>query len=78
MPRIPDELRRHRIDAVAVVLFRVAADGSATVELREATDDPRLNQVLLEGFRRWRFFPAMVQGRAVASILELRVPVEVR
>jgi len=78
MPQIPDDLRRHRIDAVAVVVFQVAADGSATVELREATDDPRLNQVLLDGFRRWRFFPALAQGRPVASTLELRVPIEVR
>ena len=78
MPQIPDALRRHRIDAVAVVRFSVAPDGSTTVELREATDDPRLNQVLLEGFKRWRFFPALAHDRPVASILELRVPIEVR
>jgi protein TonB len=78
MPEIPDELRRRRLDAVAVVVFRVHPDGSAAVELREATDDPRLNQALLDGFRRWRFFPALDHDKPVASILELRVPVQVR
>jgi protein TonB len=77
-PQIPDELRRSRIDTVALVVFHVAADGSATVELRQATDDPRLNQVLLEGFRKWRFFPATEHDRPVASTIELRVPVRVQ
>jgi protein TonB len=78
MPQIPDALRQRRIDAVAIVVFHVAPDGSATVELREATDDPRLNQVLLEGFKRWRFFPALEKDNPVASVLELRVPIQVR
>jgi TonB family protein len=77
-PEIPDELRRRRLDAVAVVVFHVNPDGSAAVELREATDDPRLNQALLDGFKRWRFFPALDHDKPVASILELRVPVRVR
>jgi len=78
MPSIPDSLRQHRLDAVAIVVFHVAPDGSATAELRQATDDPRLNQVLLEGFRRWRFFPALDHDRPIASTIELRVPIAVR
>ncbi len=76
-PVIPPELRRHVLDLVAVVRFAVAADGSATAELAEATPDPRLNQVLLDAFRRWRFFPATEHGRPVASTVTLRVPVRV-
>jgi protein TonB len=78
MPSIPESLRQRRLDAVAIVVFHVAPDGSATVELREATDDPRLNQVLLEGFKRWRFFPALDHDRPIASTIELRVPIAVR
>jgi protein TonB len=78
MPQIPDELRRGRLSAVAVVVFHVAPDGSATVELKQATDDMRLNRVLLEGFSKWRFFPAMEGNRPVASSIELRVPVQVQ
>ena len=78
MPQIPDELRKRPIDAVAIVVFHVNPDGSASVELREATGDPRLNQVLLDGFRRWRFFPAVDHDKPVASVIELRVPIQVR
>jgi protein TonB len=78
MPSIPESIRQRRLDAVAIVVFHVATDGSATVELREATDDPRLNQVLLEGFKRWRFFPALDHDRPIASTIELRVPIAVR
>ena len=78
MPEIPEALRQHRLDAVTVVVFHVAPDGSAAVELREATGDPRLNQILLEGFKHWRFFPALDHDRPVASTIELRVPITVR
>ena len=77
LPEIPEELRRQNLEAVAVARFRVAADGSAQVELVRATNDTRLNQALLSGLARWRFFPAMEQGRPVASELEIRVPISV-
>ncbi len=77
MPQIPDELRAHALNTVAVVRFEVATDGSATATLLRATPNPQLNQLLLDAFRRWRFFPALRHGKAVASVLELRVPVKV-
>ena len=74
---IPPELRHHAINLVAVVRFAVAADGSATAELEQATPDLRLNQILLDTFRRWRFFPATRHGQPVASTVTQRVPVRV-
>ena len=76
-PVIPTDLRRHAMDLVAIVHFTIAPDGTATAELEQATPDPRLNQVLLDTFRRWRFFPGMSHGKPVASVLTLRVPVKV-
>ena len=77
-PEIPEELRRQNLEAVAVARFRVAADGCAQVELVRPTNDTRLNQTLLSTLARWRFFPAMEQGRPVASDLEIRLPISVR
>jgi hypothetical protein len=37
------------------------------VELVEATSDLDLNRALLDALRRWRFSPAMREGRPVAS-----------
>ena len=76
-PVIPPELRRHALDMVAVVHFTIGIDGRVAVELEQATADPQINQILLDTFRRWRFFPAMQGGKPVVSTLVLRVPIKV-
>jgi protein TonB len=78
LPELPAALRRRGLELVAVARFRVATDGSAAVELIEPTNDPELNRALLEKLRTWRFFPAMEQGRPVASSLDIRIPISVR
>jgi len=78
MPEIPGSLRRHELDLVAVARFRVAADGSAQVELIEATPNPQLNRLLLEALGRWKFFPAIENGKPVASTIDIRIPISVR
>ncbi len=54
------------------------ADGSAQVELIEPTTDPELNHALLDSLKRWRFFPAMQNGKPVASSVDIRIPVSVK
>ena len=78
MPELPAELRRHNVEWVAVARFKVAADGSAEVELVEPTSEPSLNRLLVATLKRWRFFPALDNGRPVASSLELRIPISVK
>ncbi|MBU6428744.1 MAG: hypothetical protein KGR26_07040 [Cyanobacteria bacterium REEB65] len=78
LPQIPDDLRHDALDVVAVARFHVAADGSATVELQSATGNPELNALLLQALNAWRFFPALLDGKPIASTLDIRIPVEVR
>ncbi len=78
LPEIPEALRRHTVDVVALARFKVAADGSAQVELVEPTSDPDLNRALLDSLKRWRFFPAMQNGKPVASSVDIRIPVSVK
>lgn len=78
LPELPDSLRRRSIEAVAVARFQVAEDGSAQVQLVEPTSDPDLNRALLDTLRRWRFFPAMQDGKPVASSVDIRIPVSVK
>jgi protein TonB len=78
LPEIPEALRRHAIELVAVARFRVEASGSAHVELIQLTNDPDLNRALLESLRRWRFFPAMQAGQPVASTIDVRIPISVK
>ncbi|HBZ71950.1 MAG TPA: hypothetical protein DEP35_20365 [Deltaproteobacteria bacterium] len=78
LPEIPEILRRQKLEVVAVARFQVAADGGSVVELVQPTDDPALNHSLIEALRRWRFFPAIEEGRPVASSVEIRIPISVR
>lgn len=78
MPEIPEALRRHALDLTALARFRVAATGAAEVELVEPTPDPTLNAALLETLKKWRFFPAIENGKAVASTIDIRIPITVR
>ena len=78
LPEIPEELRRRAIDLVAVARFRVAANGSAEVELIEPTQDAALNRALIETLKKWRFFPALEGGKPKASTIEIRIPISIR
>jgi periplasmic protein TonB len=75
---LPPELRRHTLDVVVVAHLRIAADGSVEAELSEPTPDPALNQWLIAWFRKYLFFPALRDGKPVASELDLRQPVVVK
>ncbi len=78
MPEIPDELRQDALNAVAIVRFHVAADGTATVEFVQPTPHPRLNRLLLDTLKDWRFFPAIKGGQPVDSIYPLTFRFEVQ
>ena len=66
-PTIPDELRENVFQAVAVAHFKVSPDGAVEVTLEQPTPNPRLNQILLNTLRQWKFFPAMKDGIAINS-----------
>ena len=78
MPQIPDDLRQDALSTVALARFHVSVDGTATVELVKPTQNPRLNRLLLETLKNWRFFPSMKDGKPVASTQELSIKVEVK
>ncbi len=78
MPEIPDELRQRNLNVVAVARFHVGADGTADVELIEATPVLQLNQALLDTLKKWRFFPALKEGKPIASVVDIRIPITVQ
>lgn len=73
LPMLPDDLREDAYRADAVARFNIHIDGSAQVELIKPTSNPRLNQILLEALHKWRFFPAMENGRPVESRQDVHV-----
>ena len=78
VPIIPDDLRQDALSTVAVARFHVASDGTSAVELIVPTPNPKLNRILLDSLKTWRFFPAIKNGVPVSSLQDVRIPVEVR
>jgi protein TonB len=76
-PSIPDDLREEGLETVAVAQFKVSYDGQVDVTLTTPTSNPRLNEILLETLKQWRFFPAMRSGVAVNSEVTVRIPISV-
>ena len=73
LPEIPEELRDEAFNSYAIARFYIAADGSTTVELIKPCNNPRLNQLLLQNLRKWKFAPASVAGVATASTQDVKV-----
>ncbi len=78
VPKIPDELREDAFEAVAVAHFKVSYDGNVVVSLTTPTSNPRLNQIILDTLKQWRFFPAMKGGIAIDSEFSVRIPITVQ
>ena len=78
VPKIPDELRENVFNAVAIAHFKVSYDGTVEVTLATPTPEPRINQILLDTLKAWKFFPAMKNGVAVESEFDVRIPVSVQ
>ncbi|MFM0733044.1 TonB family protein [Paraburkholderia sediminicola] len=73
LPELPDDLREQAYQTVATARFAIHVDGSVEVDLIKPTSNPRLNQILLDALRKWRFFPAMQAGHPVESRQDIRV-----
>jgi protein TonB len=78
VPEIPDELRANALEAVAVAHFRIDPWGNAQVSLSQPTENPRLNQILLDALKQWRFDPATRGGVAIGSEFDIRIPITVQ
>jgi periplasmic protein TonB len=77
-PTIPDDMRENPFSTVAVARFTVSPEGNVDVTLIRPTPNPRLNQILLETLKQWKFFPAMKDGIAINSEFEVRIPIAVQ
>jgi periplasmic protein TonB len=74
-PEIPADIDLGADPVTVVARFHVAADGTTTVELSQGAADPRLNEVLLAAFKKWRFTPAYRGGRAAESVIDYRTTI---
>ena len=62
---------------VIVARFHIAEDGSVTVELLKSAPNPRVNQIILNTLKTWRFFPATQADKPVASTQDINISIDV-
>jgi protein TonB len=77
-PTIPDDMRDELLEAVAVARFQVSSNGDFVVSLTKPTDFSRLNDIILETLRTWRFHPASRNGVAIDSDAQIRLLITVQ
>lgn len=76
-PEIPDDMRDQSVHVLVLARFHITADGTVTVELVKPAADPRINQLLLNTLRDWRFFPAIQNGKPVDSDQDIQIHFDV-
>ncbi len=70
---MPDDLREQAYRTVAIAHLVIHTDGSVAVELVKPTPYPRLNQIVVETLRGWRFAPALQNGHPAETQQNVRV-----
>lgn len=73
LPEIPEELRQEAFNSYAIARFYIAANGEVKVELIKPCNNPKLNQLLLQSLRKWRFSAATQFGVNVDSTQDIKV-----
>lgn len=74
---LPEDLRNETMHLVIVARFQIAEDGSVTVKLIKSAPDPRVNQLILNTLKTWRFFPATQADKPVASTEDINISIDV-
>jgi protein TonB len=76
-PEIPSELAAECFKSCCVARFRIKNDGKYSVMLVSTSGSEQVDEVALSTLRRWRFKPAMLDGKPVESTRKIRVEFEV-
>ncbi len=72
-PKIPDDLKSAALDDYALVRFHIDERGNAVTEVLRPANNMRLNHILLETLKLWKFRPAYNKGVPQASAFEMHI-----
>ncbi|MGH8052360.1 MAG: energy transducer TonB [Stenotrophomonas sp.] len=79
LPDYPAEVLRAGIEGDVFARLQIDSNGHVvelSIVARQGASDPRLDDAATDALRQWRFRPAMRDGQAVSSVVQ--VPVEFR
>lgn len=75
LPRLPAGMAPSEGVLVVTARFRIAADGSSIVDLKQGTPNPALDRLLLAALDEWTFTPAFQNGQVVASTVDVQLTI---
>ncbi|MBV9850953.1 MAG: TonB family protein [Armatimonadetes bacterium] len=76
-PEIPDELKQESFKTFVRVKVDIEADGGFSVTLRTSSGNSEIDRRVIEALQRWKWKPALRDGRPIRSTQRFRFEFEV-
>lgn len=76
-PAIPPEHHEQCFKSCCIARFFIAPDGKTRVKLISSSGSNEIDDITLATLKRWKFKPAMLDGKPVESTRRIKVEFEV-
>lgn len=76
-PEIPAELHEQCFKSCCIARFLIKDDGQYSVKLISSSGSEPVDDIALDTLRRWKFKPALLDGKPVESSRKIRVEFQV-
>lgn len=77
LPELPSDLHEHCFKSCCIARFVIKPDGKHSVTLLTSTGSTDVDDIALKTLNRWKFKPAMLNGKPVQSTRKVKVEFEV-
>jgi len=76
-PEIPAQLHEQCFKSCCIARFIIQPDGKASVRLLSSSGCEEIDEITLSTLRRWKFRPAILNGKPVRSTRRVKIEFEV-
>lgn len=76
-PEIPSSLHEECYKSCCLARFCITCEGKHQVTLVSSSGSDEVDEIALKTLRRWKFKPAMLNGKPVQSVRKIKVEFEV-
>lgn len=76
-PEIPSEYNDEAFTTTCTARFSIDAKGEFTVKLLDTTGNEDIDKLILKTLKKWKFKPATVDDKPVASNRKLKIELEI-
>ncbi len=76
-PEIPASLHEECYKSCCLARFCITCEGKHQVTLISSSGSDEVDEIALQTLRRWKFKPAMLNGKPVQSVRKIKVEFEV-